>query len=332
MVIDQLSATSPGMSGLPAEGLVEMLATMYRIRSLEETLDRLYAEGRVHGTMHLCVGQEGAAVGELAALRADDYLITTHRGHGHLVAKGGSLRRILAEFLGKDTGYCHGLGGSMHIAAPELGHFGSNGIVGAGLSIAGGLGLTIQMKGLDRVVLDIFGDGATNEGGFHEALNLASVWKLPVVFVCENNQYGMSMPIRHAVNIEHLSARAAAYGMPGSTHDGNDVLEVFDAVSAAVERARAGGGPTFVELVTYRWKGHSKSDQNRYRTRDEIEEWKLRDPIAAFRAKLISAGLLDEEKAAAMEGEAEAEIADAVAYADASAEPDLERALGSVYA
>ncbi len=332
MVIDQLTSTPASLNGLAAERLQDMLATMYRIRSLEETLDRLYAEGRVHGTMHLCVGQEGAAVGELAALQPDDYLITTHRGHGHLVAKGGSPRRIMAEFLGKDIGYCHGLGGSMHIAAPELGHFGSNGIVGAGISIAGGIGLAIQMKGLDRVVLDIFGDGATNEGGFHEALNLASVWKLPVVFVCENNQYGMSMPIDHAVNIEHLSGRAAAYGMPGETHDGNDVLEVFEAVRTAVERARSGGGPTFLELVTYRWKGHSKSDQNRYRTRAEIEEWKLRDPIVAFKTTLIRAGLLTEDQAVVMEGEAEAEIAEAVAYADTAAEPDLERALGSVYA
>lgn len=331
-IANELSEARVQMSGLSVPRLVTMLRTMYRIRTLEQMLDRLFAEGRVHGTMHLCVGQEATAVGAVSALRPSDYLITTHRGHGELLAKGADPRLILAEFLGKDAGYCHGLGGSMHIAATELGDLGANGIVGAGISIAAGVGLAIKMRGWDHVVLDIFGDGASNEGGFHEALNLASVWKLPVVFLCENNLYGMSMPIGHAVNIEHLSERAAAYGIPGSTHDGNDVLAVYNAVQQALDRARSGGGPSLVECVTYRWMGHSKSDQNRYRTRDEIERWKLRDPIARFRNTLLEQHALTEHEANLLETEADAEIADAVSFADSCAEPSLERALASVYA
>jgi TPP-dependent pyruvate/acetoin dehydrogenase alpha subunit len=332
MVVEQLPIQGEHSSDLSPEQLAGMLKTMYRIRALEEMLDRLFAQGRVHGTMHLSVGQEGVAVGALSALRPSDYLISTHRGHGHAIAKGADPKLMLAEFLGKATGYCHGLGGSMHIAATDRGHLGANGIVAGGIAISVGVALAIQLRHADRVVLDIFGDGATNEGGFHEALNLASVWKLPVVFVCENNLYGMSTPIRRAARVEHLSIRAASYGMPGSTHDGNDAVEVYDAVKAAVERARSGGGPSLVECVTYRWKGHSKSDQNRYRTRDEIEQWKQRDPIARFHARLVSAGVLSAAQANVMQTHAEAEIADALAYADACPEPTLDDALSRVYA
>ncbi|HHE71655.1 MAG TPA: thiamine pyrophosphate-dependent dehydrogenase E1 component subunit alpha, partial [Chloroflexi bacterium] len=231
---------------------------MYTIRAFEERAEQLYALGKVHGTMHLSIGEEASAVGSIAALRPDDLILSTHRGHGHCIAKGADLNRMMAEFLGKETGYCRGRGGSMHIADVAGGNLGANGVVGGGLPISVGVGLALRMQKRDQIVLCFFGDGAANNGAFHESLNMAAIWKLPVVFVCENNQYAMSLSVRRAFAIERISDRAAAYGMPGVTVDGNDLLAVYQAVSSAVQRARANQGPTLIENVTYRWRGHSK--------------------------------------------------------------------------
>jgi len=312
--------------------LIDMLRRMQRIRLVEETIDRLFSEGRVHGTMHLSIGQEASAVGAVSALLPTDYMLSTHRGHGHTIAKGADIRRMLAELLGRDTGYCHGLGGSMHTADVASRHLGANGIVAGGLPIAVGVALALQMKRLAHVVLSFFGDGAANEGAFHEALNRAAIWKLPVVFACENNQYAMSTSVTYAFPVECISERAVAYGLPGRTVDGNDVLAVYQATRTAVERARSGGGPTLLEMVTYRWRGHSKSDQNRYRSRQEIEAWQGRDPIGRFRTRLAEAGILDEATAKSLVENEAREIATALAAAEGDPEPTLDRLLENVYA
>jgi pyruvate dehydrogenase E1 component alpha subunit len=307
---------------------LDMLATMCLIRAFEEKAEDLFARGLVHGTMHLSIGQEAVAVGATRAMQKGDYLLNHHRGHGHCLAWGSDVNLMMAEFLGKETGYCRGRGGSMHIANVEANNLGANGIVGGGLPISVGVGLSIKMRRTSQVCLTIFGDGAANEGAFHEALNMASIWDLPVVYLCENNQYAMSMPVTKAFNIEHISQRACAYGIPGVTVDGNDVLAVYAAIRQAAERARAGQGPTLVEAVTYRWRGHSKSDRQAYRTREEVKLWQQRDPIRRF-ANLL--GLSDEELNRYIE-EAKARIEAAVAFAQASPEPDVSTILEGVYA
>lgn len=310
----------------------ELLRQMYTIRAFEEKAEQLYAMGKIHGTMHLSIGMEASAVGSIAALRPDDLILSTHRGHGHCIAKGADLRLMMAEFMGKETGYCRGRGGSMHIADVEGGNLGANGVVGGGIPIAVGVGLSLKMQKRDQIILCFFGDGAANLGPFHEALNMAAIWKLPVVFVCENNQYAMSFSVKKAFPIERISDRAAAYGMPGVTVDGNDLMAVYEAVSQAVKRARSGEGPTLIENVTYRWRGHSKSDANRYRTREEIEAWKQKCPIKRFRAQLVEEGILTEEEADRIEQEAYAAVDAAVAFAEASPEPALETIEEGVYA
>ena len=310
----------------------ELLHQMYIIRAFEEKAEQLYTLGKIHGTMHLSIGMEASAVGAIAALRPDDLILSTHRGHGHCIAKGADLNRMVAEFMGKEAGYCRGRGGSMHIADVEGGNLGANGVVGGGIPIAVGVGLSLKMQKRDQIILCFFGDGAANLGPFHEALNMAAIWKLPVVYVCENNQYAMSFSVKKAFAIEHISDRAAAYGMPGTTVDGNDVLAVYQAVSQAVEQARAGAGHSLIENVTYRWRGHSKSDANRYRTREEIESWKQKCPIKRFRARLVKEKVLTEEDADQIEQEAYAAIDAAVAFAEASPEPTLETIEEGVYA
>jgi len=309
-----------------------MLREMYVIRFFEEMVDDLFARGLVHGTMHLSVGQEASAVGSISALNHHDYILSTHRGHGHCIAKGADLNLMMAEFLGKETGYCRGRGGSMHIADMEGRNLGANGVVGGGIPLAVGVGLTLQMRRTDEIVMGFFGDGAANQGSFHEALNMAAIWSLPVVYVCENNQYGMSMSTTRAFKIEHIAQRAASYGMPGVTVDGNDVLAVYDAASEAVSRARAGDGPTLVECLTYRWKGHSKSDQELYRTKEEIETWKNRDPIRRFRGLLVDEGVISREEDAEIEEAATRIIDEALEFAQASPEPALDTILEGVYA
>jgi pyruvate dehydrogenase E1 component alpha subunit len=309
-----------------------MLRQMYKIRAFEEMAEQLYAMGKIHGTMHLSIGMEASAVGAIAALRPDDLILSTHRGHGHCIAKGADLNRMMAEFTGKETGYCRGRGGSMHIADIEGGNLGANGVVAGGIPIAVGVGLSLKMQKRDQIILCFFGDGAANIGPFHEALNMAAIWTLPIVYVCENNQYAMSFSVRKAFAIERISDRAAAYGMPGETVDGNDVLAVYAAVSRGVDRARQGKGPSLIENVTYRWRGHSKSDVNRYRTKEEIRSWQEKCPIKRFGNRLIEEGVLTEEEVDRMKEEAYAAIDTAVEFSEASPDPDLETIEEGVYA
>lgn len=308
------------------------LRTMWRIRRFEEAVDDLFARGLMHGTMHLSIGQEASATGVTSALRPDDFITSTHRGHGHTIGKGADLVRMMAELLAKETGYCRGRGGSMHIADVATGNLGANGIVAGGIPIATGAALAAQMRGTTQVVACFFGDGATNEGAFHEALNIASIWHLPVVFVCENNKYGMSFSTERSMAVEHVSDRAAAYGMPGVTVDGNDVDAVFAAATEAVDRARRGEGPTLIENVTYRWKGHSKSDKNLYRTKDEIEEWKAKDPLVHFESVVLAAGTLTQEQIDQIRNEVREEIRDAVRIANAAPDADPATLADAVFA
>ncbi len=312
--------------------LVDLFKQMWLIRYFEEKVDEFFAKGMIHGTTHLAVGQEASAVGSIAVLEERDKLTSTHRGHGHCIAKGADVNRMMAELFGRETGYCKGKGGSMHIADVERGNLGANGIVGGGFSIATGAALTSKMKKEGYVVLCFFGDGASNEGSFHEAVNLASIWKLPVVFICENNQYGMSGSVKEMINIEHIADRAAGYGIPGMVVDGNDVFAVMNVVGRAVDRARRGEGPTIVEAKTYRWKGHSKSDAKKYRTREEEKEWREKDPIARLRATLVAEGIVTEEEADSIQKEAKQKIEDSVQFAKNSPEPEIESLLEDVYA
>jgi pyruvate dehydrogenase E1 component alpha subunit len=315
------------------EQALEMLQTMYDIRAFEEEAEELYMLGKTHGTMHLSIGQEGCAIGVSYALRrGEDFLLNHHRGHGHTLAWGGDLKPMMAEFLGKETGYCRGRGGSMHIAEVDRNNLGANGIVGGGLPIAVGVGLSIQLRKTDQVCAVLFGDGAANEGAFHESLNMASIWNLPIIYFCENNQYAMSMAMKKAFNVEKISDRACAYNIPGVYVDGNDVFAVYEAVKEAAERARRGEGPTLIESLTYRWKGHSRSDRQAYRTRDEVKEWQERDPIPRFANALIAAGMLDQQGLEAIQAAAHEHIEEALAFAEASPEPDVSTIMEGLYA
>jgi TPP-dependent pyruvate/acetoin dehydrogenase alpha subunit len=317
---------------LPREKLAWALQKMREIRYFEEKAEELYIRGLVHGTMHLSVGQEASAVGSAMALEPDDLIIHHHRGHGHTIAKGADLTLMMAEFLAKEPGYCRGRGGSMHIADIPAGNLGATGVVGSGIPTAVGIALALQMHKSDQVLLCFFGDGASNLGEFHEALNMASIWELPVVFICENNQYGMSMSVKRSMNIERISTRAVSYGIPGVTVDGNDVLAVCQTVKAAVEQARSGLGPSLVENVTYRWRGHSKSDRNLYRTQEEIEDWKKQCPIRRFERVLVGAGVMTKEEIEAIDEEAKATIDRAAEQALMFSEPSTENLEDEVYA
>jgi acetoin:2,6-dichlorophenolindophenol oxidoreductase subunit alpha len=301
---------------LPQERLVWMLQRMCEIRYFEEKAEDLYVRGLVHGTMHLSIGQEAGSVGSIATLQPEDLIIHHHRGHGHTIAKGASITMMMAEFLGREQGYCRGRGGSMHIADIPGGNLGATGVVGGGIPTSVGIALALQMHRSPQILLSYFGDGASNEGEFHESLNMASIWKLPVVFICDNNQYGMSMHVGRAMNIEHISMRAASYGIPGITVDGNDVLAVYEAVRAAGEHARSGQGPSLVDCLSYRWRGHSKSDRNLYRTAEEIEAWKHKCPIRRFKQVLIDAGMMTATETEAIDQAAKAAV-------DAAAEEAL---------
>ena len=315
-----------------AESARHALLTMWTIRRFEEAVDDLFARGLMHGTMHLCIGQEASATGACMALRADDAITSTHRGHGHCIGKGADLTRMMAELLAKETGYCRGRGGSMHLADVATGNLGANGIVAGGIPIAAGAALAYRLRGEDRVVACFFGDGATNEGAFHEAVNLAAIWKLPVVFICENNKYGMSFSTEKSMAVANVADRAAAYGIPGVTVDGNDIEAVYDAVQTAVDRARAGEGPTLVENLTYRWKGHSKSDKNLYRTREEIAEWRERDPIIRFENLLREQGVLTEDDIQATRARALEDMRAAVVEANSAPDADPSDLLDAVFA
>lgn len=310
----------------------ELLEKMLLIRAFDEKVDELYAEGALHGTAHFYVGQEAVAVGVIAALKEGDVITGTHRGHGHAIAFGLDRDRMAAELLGKASGYCHGKGGSMHIADVKAGMLGANGIVGGSMGIACGAAWAFKQRKEDRVAVCFFGDGAVQEGIFNETLNLAAIWKLPVVFVCENNQYAMSKSVKDAFATERISDRAAGYGMPGITVDGMNLEEVHEAASEAIGRARSGEGPTLIEAVTYRYLGHSKSDANLYRTREEIEEWRKRDPIQRFAARLEEEEVLEKDAWQALELRARERIEETFEKASQEPEPEPESALEDVYA
>jgi acetoin:2,6-dichlorophenolindophenol oxidoreductase subunit alpha len=316
---------------LPKEKLATMLENMFKTRYFEENAEDLYTRGLVHGTMHLSIGMEASPIGSIAAIQPDDLIIHHHRGHGHTIAKGADLVKMVAEFIGKEAGYCRGRGGSMHIADIHGGNLGATGIVGAGLSPAVGIALFLKLKHDPRILLSFFGDGSTNEGEWHESLNMASIWNLPVVFICDNNQYGMSMAADKVMKVRHISDRASAYGIPGETVDGNDAIAVYIAVKAAAERARKGEGPTLIECLTYRWRGHSKSDRNLYRTNAEIEEWKRFDPIPRFAGYLMQYGILSEGEVDQIDCCAKDAILKATEIALTLPEPDTANLEDGVY-
>lgn len=319
-------------AGLSADNLVEMYTTMCKIRQFEQMADRLYAQGKVHGTMHLSAGQEAVAVGTWRAVRRDAYFLNHHRGHGHFIARGSDINLMMAEFLGKDSGYCRGRGGSMHIADIETNNLGANGIVGGGISLGVGVGLALKLQEQENLVVDIFGDGAANEGIFHESLNMAALWDLPILFICENNHYGMSMEVSRAAAKLPIAQRAEGYGIPWKYIDGNDLMLVYETMQQAVAHIQSGKGPYFVEAETYRYFGHSKSDRNLYRTRDEIDEWKRRDPIVRIHHRMITAGILTEQAAEVIDQQALQLIESSVAFAESSPEPDPSTLLEYVYA
>jgi len=316
---------------LTAGQIRDALYKMHLIRRFEESAEDAYVRGLSYGTMHLSIGEEATAVGACAPLSDADLITSTHRGHGHCIAKGAEVKRMFAEFLGRETGYCRGRGGSMHIADPSKGNLGANGVVGGGIPIAVGAALSVKKRKTGSVVVSFFGDGANNEGAFHESLNMAAVWKLPVVFVCENNKYGMSVSVERSTAVRHIAERAAAYAMPGVTVDGNSFSAVAQATFDAADRARAGEGPSLIECVTYRTRGHSRSDRNRYRTKEEIDSWKARDPIVAFERELETLGLMARAEMEAVRAEVEAEIKAGVAFAEASPQPSPTDLLRDVY-
>ena len=328
----RFSVNRPGVyDRLTEDDILGALRRMHRIRRFEEAAEDSYIRGLSYGTMHLSIGQEAAAVGACMPLSDADCITSTHRGHGHCIAKGAELKPMFAEFLGREGGYCKGRGGSMHIAEPAKGNLGANGIVGGGLPIAVGAALTAKKRRTGAVALAFFGDGANNEGAFHEALNLASIWKLPVIFFCENNQYAMSMSMARATAVANVADRASAYAIPGVIVDGNDFASVAEVSFEATERARAGEGPTLIEAKTYRTRGHSRSDRNRYRSKEEIEAWKARDPIARFEAEIGALGLATEAQVAAIVAEVEKEMTEAAAAASESPWPAVTDVMRDVY-
>ncbi|MGA3406587.1 MAG: thiamine pyrophosphate-dependent dehydrogenase E1 component subunit alpha [Candidatus Bathyarchaeia archaeon] len=312
-----------------AEKLLEMYRKMLEIRLFEERVGGLWRKGLLPGSVHLYIGQEAVAVGVCSNLRKDDYVTSTHRGHGHLLAKGGSMPKLLAELYGKKDGYCGGKGGSMHATAMDIGVVGANPIVGAGFPIAAGVGLSFKMMRTDRVCVCFFGDGASNEGAFHEGLNFASIWKLPVIFVCENNLYGVSVHVSVSTSVVDIASRAAGYQIPGEVVDGMDVCAVSDAAKEAVQRARKGLGPTLLECKTYRFEGHSRGDPafGVYRSREEVEAWRNRDPIEKLRKHLLSSGMMTLTDDKGIRDSINFAVEEAVRFAQQSPYPDVGDAL-----
>jgi pyruvate dehydrogenase E1 component alpha subunit len=308
-----------------------MYRKMLEIRLFEEKVFDLYGQNLVPGTIHLYAGEEAVAVGVCSNLSKDDYITSTHRGHGHCIAKGADLKRTMAEILGKKTGYCKGKGGSMHIADFSVGMLGATAVVGAGLPIAVGAALSAKLRKTSQVVACFFGEGASNQGTFHESINIASVWSLPVVFVCENNLYAMGTRQSTIMNIQNVADRAAAYGIPGTIVDGNDVLAVYEAARKAFERARTGLGPTLIECKTYRHKGHSRVDPAKYRPREEVEQWLAKDPIKLLKQTIVEDEILTQAEIDNIEKEVAGEVADAVKFALMSPYPEGEEALDDVY-
>ena len=312
------------------EQLLGIYFTMNKIRKFEEKALHLFESNKLRGSVHLCIGQEATPATVCSMLRGEDYITSTHRGHGHCIAKGADVRYALAELMGKATGYCKGRGGSMHIADFTKGNLGANAIVGGGIPIAVGAGLASKMQKNDRVAVSFFGDSATNEGTFHESLNLAAVWKLPVLFVCENNLYGISVPQWQSTSVKDISVRGEAYNIPHFTVDGNKPDEIAPVVEAAIARAKAGEGPTLIECKTYRWLGHWTGDPQPYRTKEEIEEWKNKCPIKYTRNLLLEMGVPAEELDG-LENKAQALVDEAEQFALNSPEPDPAHVLDDVF-
>jgi pyruvate dehydrogenase E1 component alpha subunit len=314
--------------------LLDIHQRMVRIRHFEEAAGKLMEDGRIPGALHLYVGQEAVAAGVMAHLSNDDYITSTHRGHGHLIAKGGEFGRMFAELYGRSTGYCKGKGGSMHISNMELGMLGANGIVGGGPPIAVGAAFSIKFRGLTNVAISFFGDGASNEGSFHEAANMAALFKLPCIFVCENNGYGEYTPQAKHQAIVDVADRAPGYGMPGAIVDGMDAIAVFEAAGEAIARARAGAGPTLLECKTYRYFDHVgvRGMGLKYRTDEEVERWKARDAIAGLEARLAAQGILSEQAARAVHETVLAGVREGIQFAEDSPFPDPATLTDDVYA
>jgi acetoin:2,6-dichlorophenolindophenol oxidoreductase subunit alpha len=325
------SNTRPFYASHSKDQLRLALKRMWLIRRFEEMAEESYIRGLTHGTMHLAVGQEASAVGICLDLTDRDYMTSTHRGHGHCIGKGAEVKYMFAEFFGKEEGYCRGRGGSMHIADVATGNLGANGIVGGGLPLATGAALAIKQRKGNDVAVCFFGDGANNEGAFHESANMAAVWKLPVIYVCENNQYGMSVSTARSTAVTDVAIRAAAYAMPGTIVDGNRIADVNEAMAEAIARARRGEGPSLIECKTYRTKGHSRSDRNRYRTKEEIEEWKLKDPLPMFETELQSYGIFTEAEIGEVRNEVESDVEAGFAFAQAGTNPTPDTLLRDVY-
>jgi TPP-dependent pyruvate/acetoin dehydrogenase alpha subunit len=318
---------------LPPDKQREMLRQMLTIRRFEERASADYLAGKIYGVVHCYIGEEAVAVGLCGALDRSDRIISTHRGHGHCIAKGADLNRMMAELYGRQTGYCKGKGGSMHIVDFGIGMLGANGIVAGGISIITGAGLAAQMEGKGGVAVSFFGDGASNAGPFHECLNIAATWKLPMIYVCENNMYAAQTAAAATHALSDVAARAAGYGIPGIVVDGNDIFAVYQAAKAAVDRARAGDGPTLIECKTYRWRAHTeRRGQPDPRDRAEIEAWQREDPIARLERRLRDQGELDDAGLQAMEAEIAAALQAAVSFAEASPLPLPEQATDDVFA
>jgi pyruvate dehydrogenase E1 component alpha subunit len=317
--------------GRAATTWIELLRTMIRIRRFEERAEELYLAGELPGFIHLSIGQEACAAGACLALRRDDYITSTHRGHGHCIAKGAATDRMMAELFAKETGSCKGKGGSMHIADFSVGMLGANGVVGGGANLAVGAAIAARLKGTDQVALCFFGDGASNRGPVHEACNLAAIWKLPVIFFCENNQYASTTAAGAALAIRDIADRAAGYGMPGEVVDGNDAVAVFESVRRGVDRARGGGGPVLIEAKTYRMHGHYVGDPQLYRSSEEVEAQRLRDPIEWLERRLIGAHVVSEADVERLCAEAHEEIEAAVRFGRESPLPAPEDALQDLY-
>jgi len=315
-----------------AATLREMYRRMVKIRQFELAATDLFKRGQLKGTVHTYIGMEASGVGVCMALRDDDLIAGTHRSHGHNIAKGADIRRMFAELLGKETGYCKGRGGSMHIAAFETGSLGALAVVGSGIPLAVGAGLGFKLRGEDRVAVPFTGDAGANTGNWHESLNMAAAWDLPVVFVLENNHWGVSTRIEDMVKQPDLSLRAAGYGIPGVRVDGFDILAVHEAATAAVARARAGGGPTLLVTESYRIDGHYAGEPEVYRDRAEVAEWRKKDPIARFRGHLLDEDLVPAAELDAIDAEVVALVQESIAFAKASSEPDPATALDYIYA
>lgn len=314
-----------------AELLLYMFRTMVKIREFEEAAGRQAEQAKIPGAVHLYVGEEAVAVGVCANLNPTDTITSTHRGHGHCIAKGGDVKLMFAELFGRTTGYCHGKGGSMHIADLDLGILGANGIVGGGPPIAMGAAFAAKYRGEASVCVCFCGDGATNEGSWHEALNFAGLYRLPAVFVIENNHWGEFTRQENQAPISRLSDRAASYGIPGSTIDGQDVLTIYDAAKEAIDRARSGGGPALIEADTYRFYNHTGRGERDPRPKDELERWRSRDPISLFKRVLEDRGLLSNEGSQRIVEEVRREIEEAIQFAEASPYPDPADLLRDVY-